>query len=73
MADETTDDKCLACEIVWYALIGLGVAAVAFMAADIFTQGQATEWAAGLFSKVKPLASVTPIREGDGDGERGAG
>ena len=69
MADETSTDqpaKCLACEIAWYTLISLGVAAIAFMAWDVLSQGQATETVTKLFARAAPkLAAVQPIRGND--------
>ena len=70
MADETpaaADEKCVACEIGWNILLVLGVAAIAFIAADVFTQGKATEWIAGRLGQTK-LASVIPMR-GAEDGQ----
>lgn len=62
MTDKTdSDEKCVPCEIAWNILLVLGVAAIAFMAADIFTQGQATKWVVARFES-GPLASVLPIR-----------
>lgn len=60
------DENCVPCRVAWNVLLVLGVAAVAFIAADVFTQGKATEWAAGLFGK-SPLASVIPLRPAGGD------
>ncbi len=68
MADETPpqDDKCVPCDIAWTALIVFGVLTIAFIAADVFTQGKATEVVASAFSKMRPkLAVVQPIRSGD--------
>ena len=68
MADETPapDDKCVACDIAWYALVGLGVAVIAFITWDVLTQGQASELAGRVFAGFKPkLAVVKPIRSQD--------
>ena len=68
MTDETKPEegRCVACDIGWYVLVALGALGVAFMAWDVFTNGQATEIASRLFSRVSPkLAVVQPIRGGD--------
>ena len=65
---EPDEGRCVPCDIAWYVLVALGALGVAFMAWDVFTNGQATELVTGLFRKVSPkLAVVKPIRSDDGE------
>lgn len=64
------ESECVACDRVWTGLILLGAAVIGFIAADLFTGGQASVW---LGNKMRrPLAAVIPIRaEEDGDDQAG--
>jgi hypothetical protein len=67
MADETpaSDDKCLACDIAFWTLVGLGALLVGVIAFDTFSGGKASEFIERAFGKVPRLASVSPIGGND--------
>lgn len=70
MADEKTSDdgKCLACDIAFWALVGVGALFVGVIAFDTFSGGAASAWIERMFRKAAPaLASVSPIRQTDDD------
>lgn len=69
MAEETETPGSGAYDVVFWVLVGLGTLMVAFMAADVFSQGKATEAVTGLFRKVGPRLTVVPNGGGSGDSD----
>jgi len=66
----TDDERCLPCTIVWNVLLAVGVGVVAFLAADVFTNGKATELLVGVFDRARPaLAQVIPMKGAEADSD----
>ena len=74
MSDEKTAEgrECVACDIVFWGLVGAGALLVGLIAFDTFSGGAASAWIEKTFRKAGPaLASVSRIRDESNDADAG--
>ena len=73
MSDEKTAEgrECVACDIVFWGLVGAGALLVGLIAFDTFSGGAASAWIEKTFRKVPSLASVSNLREPGNDADAG--